>query len=124
MSFTSTHIDIFNKLDSGIKITDFSSEGDSGNLIIKLEGYLDTKNSIPFREAVTRALSENKKWSSVVIDLLHVSYISSTGIGSLANILVETKKAGKEMYLANVNNKVKSIMKMLGFYSYFKFLNH
>ena len=91
--------------------------------ISMVAGYLDNVNSTHFREAVAKAIKENVSIKTVVIDLLKISYISSTGIGALSTILIQTKKTNLALYLTNVGRKVRSVLDTLGLTSFFNIID-
>lgn len=95
----------------------------SADLRIALTGILDTKNSNELNEAVIGELKLHPSLRTMVIDLAGITYISSTGIGTLSNILVHCKKNKSEFFLSRTPEKIKRIMSQLGFLVYFKFLD-
>ena len=112
-----------NKSNNGLTISGSVTEDESNKLIIELSGYLDTQNSSSFMKSVEETLNTNNLIKTVIIDLLKITYISSTGIGALSNILVQTKKSSQELYLSDVMGKVQSVMGSLGFLSFFNIID-
>ena len=92
-------------------------------MIIEVGGYLDNVNSTHFMETVAKVIQENASIKTVVIDLLKISYISSTGIGALSNILIQTKKTNIVLYLINVGRKVRSVLDTLGMTGFFNIVD-
>ena len=90
-------------------------------LQISLSGYLDTKNSNELNDAVLKELKNLPALKTLTVDLSRLSYISSTGIGVLSNIMVHCKKNNVEFFLCKTPDKIKKIMSQLGFLVYFKF---
>lgn len=113
----------FNKRDIGITLRGTIVKGSSLKLIIEADGYLDNVNSMHFMEIVMKAIQENASIKTVVIDLLKISYISSTGIGSLSYILIQTKKTNLVLYLTNVGQKVRSVLNTLGLTDFFNIVD-
>ncbi len=76
--------------------------------VITLRGDLigepETSN---LREKVRSLITNNIK--KVVIDLADVSYINSTGLGSLISVLTTLRNAGGDLKLSGVGEKIKSI---------------
>lgn len=112
-----------NDADEGVKLDADFHEGNNDIIVVKIEGYIDTKNSQQFMNSLLSVVSANTGASKLVLDLNAVTYISSTGVGSLTNVLVQSKKVNMELYLSNVNEKINNVIKMLGFSSFFKFIN-
>lgn len=112
-----------NEQDEGVS-ADADFFGESEEIInVKIAGYIDTKNSQQFMNALLNLVISNSGISKLVLDLSGVTYISSTGVGSLTNVLVQSKKLNMELFLSNVNDKINNVIKMLGFSSFFKFID-
>ncbi len=113
----------FNKRDIGITLRGTIVKGSSLKFVIEVDGYLDNVNSRHFMETVMKAIQENASIKTVVIDLLKISYISSTGIGALSYILIQTKKTNLPLYLTNVGQKVRSVLDILGLTGFFNIVD-
>ena len=70
-----------------------------------------------------KAIQENASIKTLVIDLLKISYISSTGVGALSYILIQTKKTNLALYLTNVGQKVRSVLDTLGMTGFFNIVD-
>ncbi len=112
-----------NLRDSGIKLDCELLNAPSSTLVIRLDGFLDNNNSLGFMEAVLKTIQDNKDFRTVIIDMLKVTYISSTGIGALSNIMVQSRKSNLGFYLCNLQKKIKNVMDTLGFTSFFKIVD-
>ncbi len=60
------------------------------------------------KEAIRDYVNQNKK--DVVIDLAEVDWMNSTGLGIMISCLKTVREAGGEMKLANVTEKIKSLL--------------
>ena len=60
------------------------------------------------KEAIRDYVNQNKK--NVVIDLAEVDWMNSTGLGIMISCLKTVREAGGEMKLANVTDKIKSLL--------------
>ncbi|OHD82581.1 MAG: hypothetical protein A3J97_11730 [Spirochaetes bacterium RIFOXYC1_FULL_54_7] len=92
-------------------------------LALLLSGDLDTDSSGMFQFFAVESLQEMKPPSTLIIDLSAVSYISSTGVGSLATILSETKRRSIKLSLCGIPKHVWNIIDLLGFTSFFSFID-
>jgi anti-sigma B factor antagonist len=108
--------------DSGLRLKSSIINGDSSSLLVTLEGYLDTNNSIQFTDAFIKSIDKYEKAKTVVVDMEKVTYVSSTGIGSFVAILSHFKKKNYTLYILKINEKVRSVFDLLGFTSYFDFI--
>jgi anti-sigma B factor antagonist len=92
-------------------------------LVMKIEGSLDSDNSNDFRELASIALRESRASGGLVIELSSVNYISSTGVGAFANILAEAKSHNIPFFLRGMTERTKAVFDLLGFTSFFEFLD-
>lgn len=86
-------------------------------LVLYLDGYIDTYNSLYFQTQVSKAIVEG--YIQLIFDCSRLTYVSSTGIGSFSIFLKTTKAHGGEVILVNVNNKVYDVFHLLGFSQFF-----
>lgn len=76
--------------------------------ILSLDGDLiGEPETTKLKDKVKSLITDDIK--KVVIDLAGVSYINSTGLGSLISVLTTIKNAGGDLKLARVGKKVKNI---------------
>lgn len=92
-------------------------------LFINIAGNLDTENSNFFLNSIMEILNSSI-YKFLILDLKELNYISSTGIGVLTTLISETKKQNKNLYFMNLNNKVFSIIELLGFTNFFIILKN
>lgn len=71
-----------------MKIVSNNLEG--GELLVKIEGEVDVYTSIDLKKELTRLIEANQK--KIIIDLEHVNYMDSSGLGVLVALLKELKK--------------------------------
>jgi len=117
------HLDGFNESGKELDITAKWEDEAETKLLCFLQGIMDTNNSNLFNDAVGKELSGLSRCDRVVFDLAGITYLSSTGIGTLSNIMVQCKKKNIPFFLTKVPDKIKRIMSQLGFLIYFKFLD-
>jgi len=92
-------------------------------LVFYLNGYLDTQNSHLFTKLFEDFGNLKQVTDSIVVDCKGVEYISSTGIGTFTTILINCRKHQVGFYLSRVPAKVKDVLSLLGFTSFFSFLD-
>ena len=109
----------FNAVKNGITITAQEGEHESDTLVFYLSGYLDNKNSKDFMEQISGILSILHRYDSIIFDLKELTYLSSTGVGVLHSLLLDMNEGGTKLVLCNLNKKIKSVLQLLGLYSYF-----
>lgn len=117
--------------DGASSIIDFRSEkvhlsserGDApGTLVIVIEGQLVTDNSPEVIAQLQTIFGMDPLPSRLIIDLRDLRYASSTGIGAMARLLIECRTRLIPLEIANIPANVKSIFDLLGFSSFFSFI--
>jgi anti-sigma B factor antagonist len=88
------------------------------SLVVGLSGSLETSNSSKFQTAMINLMGEETWIQAIVVDLGHLQYISSTGIGSFTVLFSSAHKHDMFMYLANVPEKINSLLHFLGLWDY------
>lgn len=86
---------------------------------IYLEGYLDSINSSKIIEFFNSTLSSCKGTKKVILDLMKLTYVSSTGIGAFTALLMSCKKQSIDLELIHVSSKIMDVITLLGFSSFF-----
>jgi len=74
-----------------------------GITILDLKGRLTVGEASVVREKVTELASAGK--TKVILNLQHVDYIDSTGLGSMVICFTTLKKAGGALKLLNLNKR-------------------
>jgi len=74
-----------------------------GIAILALKGRLTVGEASSLREKVNEALAAGRK--NVILNLQHVDYIDSTGLGSMVICFTTLKKAGGALKLVNPNKR-------------------
>ena len=86
--------------------------------VLKVKGRLTSGEAVShFESAFQRALASGH--NCLVLDLEAVSFVDSSGIGSVVNALRQTNKAGGTVKLVNPSNSVAKTFKMVGILSLF-----
>ena len=74
-----------------------------GVVILALEGRLTVGESSRMREKVNQVVAGGHL--NVILDMKHVDYIDSTGLGSMVICFTTLKKAGGALKLVNLNKR-------------------
>ncbi len=60
---------------------------------------------------------------SLMLDLTHVAYVDSAGIGSLVGAYVTRQKDGRSLYLIGANDRVQNALKVTHVEKFFRFVD-
>ena len=71
--------------------------------ILAIKGRLTAGESNPMREKIAELLAAGK--AKIILDLAHVEYIDSTGLGGLVISYTQLKKAGGALKLMRLNRR-------------------
>jgi len=85
-------------------------------LIMSLDGYIDTYNSVYFQKRVHLAIEGG--FVKLVFNCEGLNYVSSTGIGCFITFLKTVKPDG-DVVLFNIQPKVYEVFQLLGFSQFF-----
>lgn len=87
--------------------------------IIRIEGELDLQSSEDAQSLLEIILADIPTRSRFVFNLKNLTYISSTGVGLFANLVVTANKRRIQIVLRNLQPKVEQVFSLLGILSYF-----
>ena len=77
--------------------------------IVDVVGQIDMGSSLVLRKALLEALGGTKR---LAINLTGVTYIDSSGIASLVELLKEARKSGKRIILYGVSSSVLQVLQL------------
>lgn len=86
-------------------------------IIINLNGYIDTYNSVFFQKQVGKIIQAG--FVNLIFNCASLNYVSSTGIGSFTSFLKLVKPKGGDVVLMNIQPKVYEVFSLLGFSQFF-----
>ncbi len=86
-------------------------------IIITLNGYIDTYNSVFFQKQVGKIITAG--FVNLIFNCASLNYVSSTGIGSFTSFLKLVKPKGGDIVLLNIQPKVYEVFSLLGFSQFF-----
>ena len=92
-------------------------DGIEGGLIVYTSGHIDTYSSILFRRRIERAIEAG--FLRLILEMSQVSYVSSTGWGTLAHLGRLVKPQNGELVLNRPQPKVIEVAKLLGLAQHF-----
>jgi anti-anti-sigma factor len=75
--------------------------------VLRLTGPLTAATSQPFQNALR---AENA--ATIILDLSHVPYMDSSGLGSLVGTYVTCQKSGRRMALSGVTQRVQQLFEI------------
>jgi anti-anti-sigma factor len=105
----------------GLSVSARASESPPG-LSLELGGSLDGNNSHDFGAIAQAALKSVRGGDALILDLGALTYISSTGVGTLTSILSEARRRETYLFLRGMQDRVKAVFDVLGFSEFFAFL--
>jgi len=86
--------------------------------VIKLAGRLDMNTSPDLRKAALTLLSK-AKCKNLTVNFAEVSFIDTSGLATLLEILVATKELCAELTLCGINEKVRYLIDVNGLTGFF-----
>lgn len=87
--------------------------------VVHLEGELELHSSTDAQSILEILIGEMPSRSTLVCNLEKLFYISSTGVGLFANLVVTANKRGITVILRTIQPKVEQVFSLLGILSYF-----
>jgi anti-sigma B factor antagonist len=86
---------------------------DTSVTVIDLEGELDGASAPDFDAHLKKTLDQKK--FKIVLNMEHLTYVSSTGFGSLVAVIDQVRKNKGDIKLAQMLPEVYEVIKMLEF---------
>ena len=86
--------------------------------IFVLDGRVDTEGAVDLDLVLQATLAGGKY--KIVIDMSNVSYLNSSGLRTLADILTQSQAHAGDLYLVSLNKKVERVFEIIGFDKFFK----
>ena len=87
--------------------------------LIKLSGRLDMNTSPDLRKAALTLYTKGE-CKNLTIDFANVSYIDTSGLATLLEILVAAKDKCAQLSLSNLNEKVRYLIDVNGLTGFFR----
>jgi len=81
---------------------------------------LDASNARTFKDSIQPLLTPNSK---LVIDLVKVEFIDSTGLGALVSCLRQAHSSGGEIKLSGLTNQARALFELVRMHRIFEVFN-
>jgi anti-sigma B factor antagonist len=98
------------------KVLSFEIERDGDTAVVKCHGRLVAGTTEEFYEEVKHLLSQTKV---VVVDLAELTYVDSTGLGTLVRLHASARKLGCEFKLLHLGKQLRNVLKLTNLLSVF-----
>jgi anti-anti-sigma factor len=85
------------------------TEKNPNGVIIRCSGRIVSSTSPHLQETVRPLIAENKR---VVLDLTDVTYLDSSGLGSVVGLWVNAKKNHCDLKLIRLNDRIKELLRI------------
>lgn len=95
--------------------TTFKEE--NGKFVMYFSGRLDTAASAQTEKDVQVLF--NCEGHDIILECTELEYISSSGLRIFLTILKNAKSKGSKVIIHNINEDIKNVFKMTGFYNLF-----
>jgi anti-sigma B factor antagonist len=92
-------------------------EQDNGMLAV-ISGRLDTPSAVKAQQEIIPLLENADK--EITLDCEQLEYISSSGLRLFLTIRKETAAKGGKVVIQNINDKIKKVFMMTGFFNLFE----
>jgi anti-sigma B factor antagonist len=76
---------------------------------VRCSGRITMENADQLRDTARKLIAESKR---LVLDLSDVSYLDSSGLGTIVGVYISAKKAGCQLTLINLTPRVKEIFSL------------
>ncbi len=109
----------YNDNEYNLKIHGDYDKAEPDRLVVRPLGNIESYNAEIFSKAVLETLQAYVTTvKKVSIDLKGVSYMSSTGIGSVLQILNYVNQHKMKLNISNINEKIQETLNLIGFNSF------
>ena len=98
------------------KVLTFAIERDGNTAVVKCHGRLVAGTAEEFYREVKQLLPETK---SVVVDLADLTYVDSSGLGTLVRLLASARKVDCEFKLLHLGKQLRNLLKLTNLLSVF-----
>jgi anti-sigma B factor antagonist len=98
------------------RVLDFEIERDGETTTVKCQGRLVAGTAAELFDGVKDLLPQSKV---VVVDLAELTYVDSTGLGTLVRLHASARKHGCELELLHLGKQLRNLLKMTNLLSVF-----
>lgn len=90
--------------------------------IIEPKGILDGTKASDFRDNIDRSIENGAQ--IILVDLANVTFMDSSGLGTLVLALKKVRNAGIKMFLCSINEQVKMLFELTSMDRVFEIFNN
>lgn len=94
---------------------------ENGGMKATFEGRLDTPAAVKAQQQVTPLIENADK--EIILDCTKLEYISSSGLRLFLTIRKEASAKGGKVIIENINEEIRKVFMMTGFYNLFEIRN-
>jgi anti-sigma B factor antagonist len=94
----------------------------NGITVFTLEGRIDTEGAAEMDQTLQAATSDGKH--KMVLQMAEVTYISSAGLRTLADVVSRNREQGGDLKLVGLTPKVMRVLRIIGFDRFFAVHEH
>jgi anti-sigma B factor antagonist len=87
-----------------------------GVAILQPIGRIDTHTAHEFKDRIVKTIDAGSRW--LVIDLVAVTFLDSTGLGALITTMKHAQELGGDLRLAQVPQNVRMIIELTSLQTY------
>ena len=96
----------------------FNIKEQNGSVLATFSGRLDTPAAVKAQQEINPLLEQADK--EIVLDCKDLEYISSSGLRLFLTIRKETASKGGKVIIENINDEIKKVFMMTGFFNLFE----
>jgi len=96
----------------------FDIKEENGGMTAIVSGRLDTPAAVKAQQEIVPLLENADK--EIILDCQKLEYISSSGLRLFLTIRKETAAKGGKVYIENINDEIKKVFMMTGFFNLFE----
>ena len=96
---------------------EISERPDETPPVIEVSGEIDVATAPQLRESLQRVIAQGE--STIILDLLGVTFLDSTALGVLVGALKRCREAGRELHLVVADPRIMKIFEITGLTSVF-----
>lgn len=88
-------------------------------LVIEIHDEINFENSKDLKNII-KGNSDLSQYNQYIIDLEHVNFIDSSGLGTLVSLLTYLKKSNGSLLLVNINENIEELFKLTRLNEFFE----
>ena len=96
----------------------FEVKENNEKVLATVSGRLDTPSAVSAQQEITPLLENADK--EIILDCCNLEYISSSGLRLLLTIRKEAAAKGGKVIVKDINDDIKKVFMMTGFYNLFE----